>query len=261
MPYPSRPRTVSVVIPCLDDAALLRRCLASLAEQEMPAEEIIVVDNGSSDDSAEVARAGGARVVPELRRGITWATRTGFDAATGDVLLRLDADVTLAADFLARVHAAWDAAEVSPGRRVVGVTGTARFELPGRLGDLAARIYLGAYRRSVGSALGHHPLYGTNCSVRADWWREIRGRIDSADTYAHDDMQLSFAVRPGETVWFQQDLTLLTDPRPLYGTRQLLVRFHRGMHTMLVNWREHPPHRRLARRGLLGQRLREVLGR
>lgn len=259
MPPQSPTRTISVIIPCLDDAVLLRRCLDSLASQEVPPAEIIVVDNGSHDDSAVVARAGGARVVTELRRGITWATRSGFDAATGEILLRLDADVALAPDFLARVHAAWDAAEVSPGRRVVGVTGTARFELPGRIGELIAGIYLGAYRWSVGSALGHHPLYGTNCSVRADWWREIRDRIDSADTYAHDDMQLSFAVRPDETVWFQPDLTLLTDPRPLYGLRQVLVRFHRGMHTVLGNWREHPPHRRLSQRGLLGTRMRELL--
>lgn len=259
MPQPNPPRTISVIIPCLNDAVLLHRCLDSLARQEVLPKEIIVVDNGSTDDSVDVALAGGARVSTELRRGITWATRTGFDTATGDIFLRIDADVSLPPDFLARVHAIWDAAEVSPGRRVVGVTGTARFELPGRLGDLVTGLYLGAYRWSVGSALGHHPLYGTNCSVRADWWREIRERIDSADTYAHDDMQLSFAVRPDETIWFQRDLTLSTDPRPLYGIRQILVRFHRGMHTMLGNWREHPPHRRLAQRGLLGPRMEEKL--
>lgn len=258
---PSVPaRTLSVIIPCLDDAVLLRRCLTHLGEQDTPPDEVIVVDNGSTDDSAEVARAAGARVVPEPRRGITWATHTGFDAATGDVLLRIDADVAPAPDFLTRVHAAWDAAERSPGRRVVGVTGTARFELPGRAGDVASGLYLGAYRLSVGSALGHHPFYGTNYSVRADWWREVRDLVDSADTYAHEDMQLSFAVRPDETVWLQRDLTLDMDPRALRGARQVARRFHRGWYTVLSGWREHPPHRRLARRGLLGQRLQEAMG-
>ncbi|AGF71712.1 glycosyltransferase family 2 protein [Corynebacterium halotolerans] len=257
---PTDRRAISVIIPCLNDAALLRRCLASFSAQEVPPDEVIVVDNGSTDDSADVARTAGARVVPEPRRGITWATRAGFDAAAGDILLRVDADAAAAPDFLARLHAAWDAADASPGRRVVGVTGTARFEVPGVLGDLASRAYLGAYRFSVGSTLGHHPFFGTNYSLRADWWREVRGQIDSADTYAHEDMQISFAVRPDETVWFQRDLTLDMDPRALHGTRQLAVRFHRGLHTVFSGWRNHPPHRRLARRGLLGRHLYEELG-
>ena len=55
--------TISVVIPVYNDAALLRRCLEALAAQTRRADEIVVVDNGSTDDSAEVARRGGARVV------------------------------------------------------------------------------------------------------------------------------------------------------------------------------------------------------
>ncbi|RNE48770.1 glycosyltransferase family 2 protein [Corynebacterium alimapuense] len=260
MPDPVLNRTISVVIPCLNDADLLKRCLDSLAVQQILPDEVIVVDNGSTDDSAAIAQAAGARVVTESRRGITWATRTGFDAAEGDIFLRTDADVILPPDFIARLHAAWNAADSSPGRRIVGVTGTARFEIPGRAGDFLSRAYLGAYRNSVGSALGHYPLFGTNYSVRADWWQGIRDSVDSADVYSHEDMQISFEVRPDETVWFQPDLTLETDPRPLHGVQQIIVRFKRGMHTILRGWRNHPPHRRLARRGLLGPKMKEVLG-
>lgn len=250
---------VSVVIPCLNDGPLLARCLDSLNKQVIPPAEIIVVDNGSTDDSAAVARARGARVVEEPRRGITWATRTGFDAASGDLLLRLDADVEVPPDFTIRLYRTWEAAEASPGRRVVGVTGDARFDLPGALGDLLSSVYLGAYRASVGSTLGHHPLFGTNYSLRADWWREIRDDVDFSDPYVHDDLHLSFAVRADETVWFQPDLVVGMDDRALHGAQQLMVRFHRGFYTVFRNWRHHPPHRRLAQRGRLGHRLGEVL--
>ncbi|TFD74986.1 glycosyltransferase family 2 protein, partial [Cryobacterium fucosi] len=65
--------TISVVIPCYNDAGFLAVCLAALAAQTRPADEVIVVDNRSTDASAAVARAAGARVVPAPAPGI-WPT-------------------------------------------------------------------------------------------------------------------------------------------------------------------------------------------
>src|SRR3954468_5909191 len=80
---------LSVVIPVRDDADMLRGALAALAEQTTAADEVIGGDTGSADDGAEVAALGGARVVSESRRGIPAATARGFDAATGEVLVRM----------------------------------------------------------------------------------------------------------------------------------------------------------------------------
>ena len=84
--------TVSIVIPVRDDAVPLAACLQALAAQSRPADEIVVVDNASRDDSAAVARAAGARVVFCGEPGIPVAAATGYDAARGDLVLRLDAD-------------------------------------------------------------------------------------------------------------------------------------------------------------------------
>jgi glycosyltransferase involved in cell wall biosynthesis len=101
---PSRPAPdtgheplVSVVIPCLNEAENIERCVA-LARQGLDAGgfrgEIIVVDNASEDDSAELARAAGATVVQERRRGYGSAYLAGFSAARGRYIVMADADLT-----------------------------------------------------------------------------------------------------------------------------------------------------------------------
>ncbi|MFN8467121.1 MAG: glycosyltransferase family 2 protein [Caldilineaceae bacterium] len=81
---------ISLIIPALNEAA----CLGPLLAEVPPdlAGEIIVVDNGSTDDTAAVARAAGAQVMVEPRRGYGAACRAGAMAARGDILVFMDGD-------------------------------------------------------------------------------------------------------------------------------------------------------------------------
>lgn len=91
----------SVVIPALNEAAALPSCLTSLAKQEVEGgAEVLVVDNGSADDTAEVARKYGARVVSCLQRGVVFARQAGLEAATGEAVVHLDADSQLGPNVL-----------------------------------------------------------------------------------------------------------------------------------------------------------------
>ena len=91
---PSGRRTVSVVIPTRDRAALLREALASVREIEGPdlVLDIIVADNGSNDETPEVAREFGARLVRAVRPGAGAARNAGLRAATGEFVAFLDDD-------------------------------------------------------------------------------------------------------------------------------------------------------------------------
>jgi glycosyltransferase involved in cell wall biosynthesis len=88
---------VSVVIPCLNEAESIERCVRQAREvldEHGIAGEVVVVDNASEDDSAATAAAAGARVVREPRRGYGSAYLAGFAAAHGDYIVMADADLT-----------------------------------------------------------------------------------------------------------------------------------------------------------------------
>ena len=99
---------VSVVVPARNEELLLPGLLAALAHQDVPADEVVVVDDHSTDGTARLARSAGVTVVdaPDLPNGWTgknWAAWRGALATDGDVLVFLDADTLPASDFLGRL--------------------------------------------------------------------------------------------------------------------------------------------------------------
>jgi GT2 family glycosyltransferase len=89
---PSPPR-VSVLVVTFESAAVLPALLAALARERRDGDELIVVDNGSTDGSAGLARDAGARVIANPdNRGFAAAANQAADAASGDVLVLLNPD-------------------------------------------------------------------------------------------------------------------------------------------------------------------------
>lgn len=155
---------VSVVIPCLDEAAAIVGCVARAQDTLAAAGlsgEVIVVDNGSTDGSADLAQAAGATVIDEPVRGYGSAYRCGFAAARGDYVVMGDAD------------GSYDFADLV--RFVEALDGGADFVIGTRM---QGRIHPGAMpwaRRYIGNPLLSgllNALYGagvsdSHCGMRA----------------------------------------------------------------------------------------------
>ena len=242
--------TVSVVIPVKDDDTELRRCLRALSLQSVAPDEVIVVDNGSSDSSVAVAREAGARVVRCERPGIPAASSAGYDAATGDLILRLDADCLPAETWVeTMVEAFADRPDVA------GFTGGARFITgPRVLRAPLAAMYLTAYALLTAPALGHLPVFGSNLGLRRDAWRGIRSCVHRDDADLHDDLDLAFHLGERHRIRFLRHAAMGMSMRPLTSTAGSGRRIALGFRTVLVHWpHDFPPVRweRLALRRLL----------
>ena len=104
--------TISVIIPARNEEHNLPLLLADLGAQTLPNLEIICVDDASDDLTGQIALENGAKLItlrskPEGWTGKSWACQNGADAATGELLLFLDADVRLGPDGISKLLSAY----------------------------------------------------------------------------------------------------------------------------------------------------------
>jgi glycosyltransferase involved in cell wall biosynthesis len=120
---PAVPR-VSVIVPCYNDAVSVRRCLDSVLGQTLKPFEVIVVNDGSTDESAQIVQshAGVTKYLEQENGGAGAARNAGIAAATGDYIAFLDADDFWLEGFLERcvmwLESHPEAIAVSAGQRI-----------------------------------------------------------------------------------------------------------------------------------------------
>jgi glycosyltransferase involved in cell wall biosynthesis len=142
---------VSVVIPCLNEAETIGECVrrawVALEENALDG-EVVVVDNGSTDGSGELARTAGAHVVDEPRRGYGSAYLAGLDVARGDYIVMLDADLTYDFDEIPRfVEELEGGAQLVVGNRMQNIQPGA-MSLLSRLGNPLLSGFLNVLHRT-----------------------------------------------------------------------------------------------------------------
>ncbi len=188
--------TVTAIVCAHNEAPAVAACLHSLLAQTRPPDEIIVVDNASTDGTGQVARRiPGLRVIEEPRKGLVIARQTAWRASSGDVLAFLDADCRAPIGWIEGVLGSF---ERHPA--IVGVTGPYRFydwDWSGRtllwLYDVlvAPPTHLLVHRMlGIGAV-----LYGGNFAVRRDALEQIGG-FDTSIEFHGEDTNLGRRLTP-----------------------------------------------------------------
>lgn len=191
------PLAVSIIIPAYNEAAHIARCLGALVPQLTPHDEIIVVDNNSTDATATIA-AGyhQVRLVPEPRQGISYARTAGFNAARNPILARIDADTIAHPSWLATIRHQFGAA-ANLGA-LTGSIALAEFSPPG---CFWGRWYFRCFRAWHQRRLGVVPmLYGSNLALRRQLWHAVAPQLSLGDRTISEDLDLTLAIHASGAV-------------------------------------------------------------
>lgn len=205
--------TLSVVVCAHNEAGYLGACLHSLLAQSRPPDEIIVVNNDSSDATGSVAAAiAGVQVVDEPRRGLVVARETGRRAAKGDILVYVDADCRAPFQWLEKIE-----------RRFLKRPSLIAMSAPYRFYDwhLRGRVLIRAYDVTVAPltqtlvkyVLGIGTVfYGGNFAVRRTALDQIGG-FDTSIEFHGEDTNLGRRLHAIGRVELVGDCFLFTSAR------------------------------------------------
>jgi glycosyltransferase involved in cell wall biosynthesis len=205
---------LSIVVPAYNEELLLPATLRALSDAVavlgLPT-EIIVVDDGSTDRTAEIARGLGATVVPVALRHIAAARNAGGRAATGDLLLFVDADTIVPSDVLHAAVQAHGAGAVGGGADVGYAVNDPRWAV------VVTAIVMWVLRRANWAA-------GCFVFVRKDVFDRVGGFDERY--FASEEIHFSRAVKKhGRFVMLGGAVTTSARKARLFSARAVFVQF------------------------------------
>ncbi|GAA1905416.1 Glycosyl transferase family 2 [Williamsia serinedens] len=192
--------SLSVIVPAFNEQELISECLHALFDQDEPVDEIVVVDNNSTDRTLAAVQKAAAgdqsvRVVRASDQGVINARSEGFDSATGQVMARVDADTRVDVTWARAVR---DFFETFGDHFDAGSGMCWAYDLP----------FQGPFRRQQGRiaaettrALGEGDmsaaeigrLFGSNMAITRDAWLRVRG-ARSRRTDVFEDLDLTLTL-------------------------------------------------------------------
>ena len=201
---------ISVIIPVHNGSQTLPACLQALKDQTRRPDEVIVVDDGSTDRTAAVAAGFGATVLSQTRAGPAAARNRGAAVARGQILLFTDADCAPATDWLERLAASF----ADP--TVAGAKGCYRTRQPELVARFVQQEYQDRYDRMAGQPqIDFVDTY--SAAYRRDLFVATGGFDTTFPTASVEDQEFSFRLAqqghrlvyvPGAVVFHRHNRTV-----------------------------------------------------
>jgi len=202
---------ISVIIPAYNEEKYITDTLKAITAVDYPDFEVIVVDNASTDYTANLARLFPVKVVSESRKGTMWACERGRKEASGEIIVRMDADCLPKKDWLSK------GAELFKDPKVVVVSGPYDYFDASpffRWTSLFIQKYIYVPANAAFQMMRLHAgiTVGGNTFVRASALAAIGG-FNTSITFYGDDTDLPKRMSAVGKVVFNRNVVMPTSAR------------------------------------------------
>lgn len=227
--------TISVVIPVYNEVKDIVKCLDSLMCQTTMPNEIIVVDNNSTDDTIKIVSTYKlVKIIKEKHKGITYARTAGFNAAKCDIIARIDADTIAHNQWVESILA-----KFSEDKAACGLFGRVAIrELsPGKTFLFSPICYLS---RQVGniavSPKAGYLMAGHNMAIRKTAWDKVSHLVNLGDKNINEDVDISLFIKKVGEIKYCHNMLVKTRMVEMFFNIPKIARYAR---TNKTTFRKH----------------------
>lgn len=169
--------------------------------QLLPGDEIIVVDNNSTDNTAAIAHNLKVKIIQTSQQGISFARNTGFNKAQNPLLARTDADTIVGTEWLRTIRL-----HFTDSKSTVAITGPVYFKF--------GPVKFGAHQGLAKRRLGHETLVGSNLALTKHHWDIVHKHLSNNDRdYAEDVEMAGIIYKLGGSIKFASTMSVQTSAR------------------------------------------------
>ena len=197
---------VSIIISVFNEENYINSCLKSLNNQLVKPDEIIVVDNNSTDNTINIVKKyPKVKIIKESIQGMTPARNHGFNEAKGDILIKCDADTNLPKNTIKIIR------DRFIKDNIIALT------TPVIFGDLIGVrklpwIYY-IYMIIPKLIIGYYPFNGPCYAIKKSIWQKVKNSVCLDDKQVHEDIDLSFHIKKFGSIYFEKDLLIFSSAR------------------------------------------------
>ena len=192
--------TLSLIIPAYNEEHHLKDCLDSVAAQTRQPDEVLVIDNNSSDSTAIIARKYPfVTILTEKNQGMIYARNTGFNAATSTLLGRIDADTVLPIDWVEKVHKFY----TNEQNMDMALSGSGYFKNV-RFPKIHS-LFIDSFFITNSLLFGKTLVWGPNMVMPAHIWQHIKDKTCPENPAIYEDVDISLHLKEAgiKTSWMR----------------------------------------------------------